>query len=369
MSDQTPPVKLESQAAPAYSRPELDDEISLFELGSTLLEQRRLIVIVTLTVAVLAVLPALFVRSSFTSSAMVISAQAGGGDARLQGLAGQFGINLGGSGGTPTTAPAFLVELAQSRVILERVLGDTVVVSGEGPVAIIDWVAPLDEDSEIQPAEAQRFERAVRNLRGQVSIQEVRTLGAVRIGVSTDSPEVSHHLARRLLEELDRFNQELGQGRAAEERRFVESRLAEQEVALRQAESRLAAFLESNRQFRNSPELTFEHDRLQREVGLQQQVLVGLAQSREDIRLRAVRDTPVLTVIEPPMLPLQPDPKGRVRRGILGLLVGGLLGVISAFVVGLVGTHRASQDPEVQRFMGLLRESFSFGRGRTKKEA
>jgi hypothetical protein len=59
------------------------------------------------------------------------------------------------------------------------------------------------------------------------------------------------------------------------------------------------------------------------------------------------------------MLPLERDPKGRVRRGILGLLAGVFLGALLAFAVGMVRKHRASDDPEAARFLALLSETFT----------
>lgn len=346
-----------SQPSADTSR-ESSDEISLFTIGSMLLAQRRLIFATTIFVTTLTVLPALFSPPRFTSSATAISAQNGNaGDSRLQGLAGQFGIRLGGSGGTVTTSPNFLVELARSRVILERILEDTVIAKGIDPSPMSDIAdRPKLNRRDGQPNADEKLEKLIPELREVLSVSEVQTLSAVRVSVTTKSSDLSFVIAERLLEELNIFNQELGQSGAREERRFVENRLLEQEAVLRKAESALGAFLQSNRQFKSSPELSFEHDRLQREVDLQQQVLVGLAQTREEARVREVRNTPVISVIEPPIRAVQHDPRKRAQKGLLGVLGGFIVGVVLAIGIGIMREHGNSEDPEAQRFRALLRE-------------
>ncbi len=76
---------------------------------------------------------------------------------------------------------------------------------------------------------------------------------------------------------------------------------------MRAAEDTLEKFLQTNRQLENSPQLSFQRDRLQREAGRQQQMMLGLVQQYEDARIREVRDTPVITVIERPVLAASAD--------------------------------------------------------------
>jgi uncharacterized protein involved in exopolysaccharide biosynthesis len=54
----------------------------------------------------------------------------------------------------------------------------------------------------------------------------------------------------------------------------------------------MQAFLQANRQWANSPDLTFQHDRLERDIALRQQVYTTLVQSFEQARISEVRDTP-----------------------------------------------------------------------------
>ena len=76
---------------------------------------------------------------------------------------------------------------------------------------------------------------------------------------------------------------------------------------LQEAENRLAGFLKVNRDYQNAPDLRFQYDRLNREVSIQQQLFVSLAQSFEQAKIDEVRDTPVISVVEAPEVPARPD--------------------------------------------------------------
>src|SRR2546428_650042 len=95
---------------------------------------------------------------------------------------------------------------------------------------------------------------------------------------------------------VNTFNLERRQSRAAQEKRFVETRRTEARDELQVAEDRLKSFLERNRDYRNSPQLVFDQERLAREVALRQQLLTSLSQAYEQARIDEVRDTPVITV-------------------------------------------------------------------------
>jgi uncharacterized protein involved in exopolysaccharide biosynthesis len=149
----------------------------------------------------------------------------------------------------------------------------------------------------------------------------------VVVEVQLREAAVSQAVARALLAQLDTFNLRTRQTQASSERRFTEGRLAEARAELRGAENDLLAFLQSNRDFRSSPQLTFLYDRLTRDVTLKQQVYTTLAQAFEQARIDEVRDTPVITVVEDPMLPARADPMPFARAISGGVVLGLALAV------------------------------------------
>jgi len=113
----------------------------------------------------------------------------------------------------------------------------------------------------------------------------------------------------------------------------------------------------TNRQFGGSPQLTFDRERIQRVVTTRQQVYASLSQAYEDARIREVRDTPVITMVEPPSVPSLPEPRGRVKRVFLGLLIGAFIGVFLIFVTEFVKRRRQEGDRDADEFVGALADA------------
>jgi len=183
-----------------------------------------------------------------------------------------------------------------------------------------------------------------------------KTTGVVQFSVETRWPSVSLGIVSALVAGVNEFNQRTRQSQAAAERRFLEGRLAGASDDLRMAEDRQEAFLRGNRQLTNSPQLTFENERLGRSVALQQQVVTSLTQAYEDARMREVRDTPVITVIEPPSVAAMPDPRGRLKSVALGFLLGLFVGGLVVIVSGLVARARGGRSDDARLFFATLAE-------------
>jgi hypothetical protein len=266
-------------------------------------------------------------------------------------VASQFGIRMptatGGGWGPP-----IYVELLRSRALLEPIALDSIVVAEQGGRRI-----PLMDLLEIEaPTPERRVDRAVRTLGKIVESREVRSLNAVTMTVTTKWPSVSLALAERLVRGVNQFNLETRKSQAAAERQFVEVQAGEAERVLREAEDRLQSFLQRNRTIA-SAQLEFERDRLQREVLLRQQVYTSLLQSREEARIREVRDTPVITVLESPRLAAVSESRKSVQKGALGGVAGGFLGILIAFVAHAVFGARRAPSEEEREFFQLVEEA------------
>ena len=328
-------------------------EISLLSLGCVLLRWRRIVVGFGVFGAVAGFAAGITRGRVFTATAAFIpQGTEVGGVGDLAAAASQFGIRLPSSG-TDLWGPAVYAELLTSNALLEPIALDTVVVRERGGrrAALADLLRVKASTPE------RRTELTVRALRRILTVTDDRQLSAVRLSVTTPWPSVSLAVALELLRGVNEFNLETRKSQAAAERQFVEAQAAGADSALRAAEDRLQSFLQRNRALANSPELTFQDDRLRRAVALRQQIYTSLMQSLEGARIREVRDTPVITVLEPPHLPVIAAPRGLLRRTTLGGLGAGIVGVMIAFLAqGLVGARRAA-SAETQMFFELLEQS------------
>lgn len=313
-----------TEAAPA-GRPPVDDEISLWEVLAVLVRRRWTIVLTALLLGVVAGGIAHVRALQFTTTAAFRPQGSEAGGSQLAALASQFGVAVPG-GGSEEASPAFYSELVTSREILTRIAVEPFEVEGHGSVLLKDLLE-IEE-----PTEAIRDKETLRWLtEDAVSVSTGRETGTVTLRVVTEWPDLSKAIAERLLEEVSTFNMDTRQSQAASERAFIEGRVQAAEAGLQAAEDSLRVFLEQNRQL-GSPLLQFREAALQREVTLRSTVLTALVQSFHQAEIAEVRDTPVITVLQQPFMPPERDPRRRVLSALLGLVLGGMLGMVLAFV-------------------------------------
>lgn len=338
------------------------EPVSIAWIMAVLLLWRRTIITTTAICIVLALAAGILRPITYTTNfSFVPEIAQDQGNSSLAGLAGQLGVNLG-SMGSPTQSPQFYADLLNTHQLLAPIANDSFQLSQPAPhvVKLSRFLGVSGSNSAVVT------DKTVQLLREKVIAASVaaRTTGVVNVKVQTRSPEVSLAIAQRVIEGLNQFNLSTRQSQAAAERKFVEDRLSAARASLREAEDALQTFLQSNRAL--GVDQSFQRDRLQREVTLRQQLVVGLSQQYEEARIREVRDTPVITVIERPILPVLPDPRGRATTLVLGILAGLFLGVVIA--LGREGWKRQREvdagDPsydllagEWQRFRARFRRS------------
>ena len=117
-------------------------------------------------------------------------------------------------------------------------------------------------------------------------------------------------------------------------------------------------FLRSNRDL-GSPSLQLRKDRLNRVVQTRQQVYTALAQSYEQSKIEELRDTPAITVIDPPVIPTEPNPRGTIGKTLKSLVFGALVGTMLAFLLDHFERAGGRESPAYQEFVSQLRGAFS----------
>jgi uncharacterized protein involved in exopolysaccharide biosynthesis len=338
-----------------------DDEISLWEVLAVLLRRRGTIVATTVVCVGLAVAFTLTRTDEFTTQASFRPQGSEASASQLLALAGQFGVNVPGVGGEELS-PAFYAELLVSREILQRIADRSYTVEGMGAAPLVDLLE-IEEDTE-----ALRVEEAIEQLRENlVSIQTGRETGILTIEVTTEWPDLSQAIAERLLDEIQVFNLETRRSQAMVERMFIEARVDSAQAILLEAEAEMEVFLQANRRYEDSPELTFQQERLQRTISLRQQLYTGLVQALDEARIAEVRDTPVITILQAPFLPPGPDDRSLLLSIALGIVLGGMGGIVLAFIVEAI-RRPAPGDPareDFQRAWDALVGSIPFVGGRS----
>jgi len=273
----------------------------------------RLVLTYTLIGGAVAVAVVLILPSSYTSTAAFQAestpqTQLSG---ALAGLASQLGnVSLS----SPQNSPQFFSDLVTTDAVLHRVARAQF--PYQGRLTPLSTIYEFDQD-----APAMREYRTIKRLRTAIALDVNGRTNVVRVSIEARTPELAQALAESTLAELNEANIELRRARAAAEHDFTADRSAEARRGLDSAELALAAFYQRNR-ITSSPELQMEESRLKRSVDMAQQIYVQLRMQAEQAGLQEVRNTPVVSVIDPPTLPVRRSWPNRRLGVVLGLAVG-----------------------------------------------
>ncbi|HXW97747.1 MAG TPA: hypothetical protein VEI47_09185 [Gemmatimonadales bacterium] len=323
---------------------------SLLETAAIVLRWRRYTLGLPVAAAVVAGAVALVLPRQYTVETAFLPQRSQSSLGRLAGLAAQFGVAVPGQ--NAGESPEFYADLVASREILSRIVTDSFAVSpSHSRMALVDLLNGSGDSA------AAREQDAVKRLGRRIAVSTDPKTGVVTVRVTTRWPAVSAGIAASLLAEVNRFDLQVRQTQASAERAFVEDRLKAAKDELRAAEDRSAAFLVTNREFRNAPTLQFQYDRLSREVSAQQQVVTTLQQDYEQARIDEVRNTPRVTPIEQPIVPARPDSRHLLLVVTLAALVGVVIGWPAALILEHLRRARQWQRGDVEVMLGELREA------------
>jgi tyrosine-protein kinase Etk/Wzc len=321
--------------------------LTLFQVMGFLLRSRNLIVLTALAGLVLTATVTLLLPRSWTARAAFVAESDNQAAEALATLAGQIGVVVPNQ--DPNDSPEFYRDLILSRSILTAV--------AEAPITLGDKRG-LPEILDVSPyRDASPEDEAARVLRDEiVSVATSRQSGLVTISAKTRWPEVSTHIVRSIVDEVNAFNIDARQSRATNERRFLEERLKVARDSLEAAKAVLVSFLETNRALRDSPLLQMQRDDFRQAVALREGVVSSLAQAYEQVRLREVRDIPVISIVEPPLPPVRPDRRLLVYKAILGLALGALMGMMLAVGREIASAGRSTGQEDFLEVEGEWRE-------------
>lgn len=333
------------------------DEISLVELANMVLRHWKVVAVLPTVIALGVAVWTLSQDRQYRASASFFPQAAetrGAGGAAA--LAQQFGVSLGPE--RPAHSPQFYADLLRSRAILrEAVESEYQLSPAEGAprqATLVELFVGREPAGHGPP-----WLEAVDTLRQKIAVSVARETGVVNFAVLSTDPTLAEQIAERLLDLLNRFNLEVRQGHAREESRFIGGRLEEAQVELAAAETALQNFLRQNREFRNSPALAFEHDRLYRDVSMRQELYTSLLRSQEQARLDGVRDTPLITVVDHPAGSAEPQRRGTVMRALLGFVLGLIISVAIVIAAENARRGREAEDPRYHEFRNLARQAWT----------
>lgn len=324
------------------------DEVSLINVLNVFLRQRWFILTIAGGVALLTVIALLSGPRTYTvESSFIIQKRD---QPPAAGLAAQLGMDVNSV--DATQSPAFYANLIKTPDVLDRLVDTTFTTSTDPkPKTLASIWKISDKDEDV------RRRSVIDKLQKVVSSSVSQKLDLVVLRVTTGDPELSRQLADAILRQVNWFNLQTRQSRAAAERQFDERLVAEVGSDLRRAEDETQQFFQRNQQPRMSAELEMEKQRLTRRLEILNARYISVVTAYDRARIDEVRDTPVITVIQRPRMPIAADSRDLPRKTLLMFLLGLALGSIAALVRHALASVRTSIDGDAMEFHHLLDET------------
>jgi uncharacterized protein involved in exopolysaccharide biosynthesis len=245
----------------------------------------------------------------------------------LSSLAGSIGMQVSGE----PEGPDFLADLLRSEQVIRRV---ATAEYSPVPGKKVPVLQAFGDDTDAEEERLAAFIKVVRD--NQLDVQINSKSGIVDLTVSSGNPSLSYAIATALIREANELNVRLRADQGAAERRFAESLLKMRDDSLRHAEDRLRDFLSRNREIGLSSEGALLKRRLEREIEYHVENRGRLLTLVQEARLREVRDTPVLAVVEEPRIPALPKSRGHLKWVMVGFFLGLFFGMGYALIADTV---------------------------------
>ena len=271
-------------------------------------------------------------RSAFLSTEPSSSSGAVG---SLSSVATQLGIPALSAiaSGSATLGPQFYGDLLSSSALVHELVVTRFDASNPGEYGGKAFTGTLVEyfAGDGNTPSDREIDAMNRFMKRSLAVTVDRPTGVVRFQVRTRNRILSAQIARRMLDLVNDFNLRRRQTQAGNERDFAAKRTAAAADTLHAAERALAEFRASNIDFSRSPRLAERENELQRRISMSQQMYTTIAQKYELANLEAIRNTPVITVLDVPEGVVEAMPR---NTRIVGA-VAAMLGLIIASLIAL----------------------------------
>lgn len=300
------------------------EDADFMSLVRRLMRYWLLIAVMTLVGAVLLGAYSFTIAPTFTARSTLLPNREGG---EATGLLGQFDFirSL-----TRVSSPRedFYEDILTSDTMLDLVLAQVWTLNDQ-PVNLFDL---LDVASDIPPTPRQR-ERLRDKLRHQViSFSKDQLTGFMTLRVELPHhPSLAADLCNFLLERLEDFNQRFHQEQSQQQRIFLAGRVAEIEAEMHAAEDSLSQFLQNNRGYSSSPELSREYKVLLRNTEALNRTWLELRSQFELARIEEHKNLSSINILDRAKPPVFRSKPRRVPMVLTGGMLGGLIGLALAW--------------------------------------
>ena len=334
------------------------DEISLKELIQKIQEwvgylktQWKKIIIISTLGALVGLTIAIFTKPSYlATTTFVLEEDKGGGMGSAMGLASSFGFDLGGGGGGLFTS-SNIIELMKSRLVIEKTLLNSVNVAGK-EISLADYYIQINELKEgwaKKPALA-NISFPVNVDRNQFSLeqdsilryiskeitkenlviaQKDKKVSIISLTVKTENELFSKLFCEQLLKETSDFYIETKSKKAKMNVAILQYQADSIRAELNSAITGVATT--SDNVYNLNPALNVKRTpSIRRQVDVQANtaILTQLVTQLELSKVSLRKETPLVQLIDRPILPLEKEKLGKIKSLVLGGFLAGFLTVL-----------------------------------------
>jgi len=339
--------------------PVKNNEISLKELiekikiwGLYLFSQWKVVFLVSFLGAVLGLTYSFIKKPIYTAtlSFAIEDEKSGGGLGGALGLASSLGIDVGGGGGSIFSGPN-LTELFKSRLMVEKALLSPVNVDGKvislAEMYIINngWRERWSENSKLREmkflpdADRKNFTRSQDSIMGKiyddllksgslVVAQKDKKMAIINIDVSSIDESFAKYFCESLAKKVGKFYVETKSKKARINMNILEHQTDSIRKELNNAITGVA--VANDNTFNLNPALLVRRTpsaRRQVDVQANTAILTELVKQTELAKVSLRKETPLIQVIDLPILPLKKEKFGKTNGVILGGFIGAFLSI------------------------------------------
>lgn len=367
---------------PTRQQPAESDEIDLKDLFIKIWTQRKLIFVVTAIAIVIGLLVAFLSPVEYSASCTVVPQQTEKSGGNLAGIASMMGVNLGSGMSGETLSPTVYPNIVKSAPYCSDIMQTKITTKKSSvPITLYEYYtedeyrdrnlfsiiakytiglpgtilsAITSNDSEdlgqaiysdtitgkvISLSEDERkvYEIISNNIQLELNSKD----GYIVLGYSFGEPEAVAQITQNLYTTLDKYVRNYKAQKAEDNLIFVQSSYEDARADFLRKQSELAAFQDANRDLSTASARAILR-RLNSEYDIAFTVYNELAKQLEQAKLAVKQSIPVLTVIDPVVVPNQKSAPRRAMILIVFTFLGVIIGIGWVFIKPFIDDLRSS---------------------------
>jgi capsular polysaccharide biosynthesis protein len=367
---------------PTRQQPAESDEIDLKDLFIKIWTQRKLILVVTAIAIVIGLLVAFLSPVEYSASCTVVPQQTEKSGGNLAGIASMMGVNLGSGMSGETLSPTVYPNIVKSAPYCSDIMQTKITTKKSSvPITLYEYYtedeyrdknpfsiiakytiglpgtilsAITSNDSEdlgqaiysdtitgkvISLSEDERkvYEIISNNIQLELNSKD----GYIVLGYSFGEPEAVAQITQNLYTTLDKYVRNYKAQKAEDNLIFVQSSYEDARADFLRKQSELAAFQDANRDLSTASARAVLR-RLNSEYDIAFTVYNELAKQLEQAKLAVKQSIPVLTVIDPVVVPNQKSAPRRAMILIVFTFLGVIIGIGWVFIKPFIDDLRSS---------------------------